>query len=113
MLRYKRCFANAQHDGIVKVQLRQSAHCIDGPNQQPTTANLQLLPITHRLTIKYKKQRHYLGFLAHGDAEVAGYLSESDGAEDEYEKADPKPAIPMLPVGEAVANNANGEEDID
>ena len=78
-------------------------------NSQPLTANW---PITHRLTVQNKKKRHDLGFLAHGDAEVACNLREGDGAEDEYEKADPKPAIPMLPVGKAVANNADSKKDI-
>ena len=51
-------------------------------------------------------------FLAHGDSEVACYLGEGDGAEDEDEKGDAKPAVPVLPVGDAVADDADGKKDI-
>jgi len=68
--------------------------------------------IRHRLTIQNKKQRHNLSFLAHGDAEVACYLGEGDGAEDEDEKGDAEPAVPVLPVGDAVADDADGKKDI-
>ena len=78
-------------------------------NRQLLTANRL---ITHRLTIQYKKQRHNLRFLAHGDAEVACNLGEGDGAEDEDEKCDAEPAVPVLPVGDAVADDADGKEDI-
>jgi len=50
--------------------------------------------------------------LAHCDAEVACYLGEGDGAEDEDEKGDAEPAVPVLPVGNAVADDADGKKDI-
>ena len=88
-------------------------------NEKRTTKNTPLSSllsphslIRHRLTIQYKKQRHDLRFLAHGDAEVACYLGEGDGAEDEDEKGDAEPAVPVLPVGDAVADDADGKKDI-
>ena len=51
--------------------------------------------------------------LAHGDAEVACNLGEGDGAEDEDEKADAEPAVPIFPIGDAVADDADGKEEID
>lgn len=69
-----------------------------------TTLNLQLLisPISYLITLS-----------AHSDAEITCNLGECNGTEDEDEKGDPEPAVPVLPVGDAVADDADGKDDID